>query len=278
MAWGELFAKMNHDVQTVPILLYHSIADDVSTRFARWTVTPSAFFAQMAFLREEGYVPLTVSDLVDSVACSNMPSRPVVVTFDDGFADMYHNALPVLRRFQIPASLYIATGFIGRTSRWLRRENEGGRRMLAWKQVRELPPAGIECGAHSRSHRPLDTLPLSLARREILQSKVELEDQLARPVRSFAYPHGYYSAKVQQLVKEAGFTSAVGVKHAMSSTTDDVYALARIIVGRETDMHRFHALLCGAGLRVAPERSTLKTGAWRLARRALTAVGRGPSA
>src|SRR5260221_2722996 len=85
-----------------------------------------------------------------------LPERPVVLTFDDGFADFYTNALPVLQQCGSTATLYIATGFIGSTSRWLAREGEATRPMLTWDQVREIDACGIECGGQRYLPSQLD--------------------------------------------------------------------------------------------------------------------------
>ena len=153
----------------IPILLYHSISDTASERFRRWTVRPEQFAAQVAHLRARSYTPLTVAQLAAATARNpaDLPPRPVVLTFDDGFADFYDRALPVLQEHRFTATLYVTTGFVGGTSRWLRSAGEGERPMLTWVQLRELRTSGIECGAHSHSHRPLDVLPRRVALDEI---------------------------------------------------------------------------------------------------------------
>ena len=170
------------------------------------------------------------------VARATLPARPIVVTFDDGFADFYDDAWPVLKRYEIPATLYVTTGYVGSTSRWLTPEGEGQRPMMSWEQIVELDRKGIEMGAHTFTHPQLDTLSSSQAWDEISQSKWQLEEQLAHSVASFAYPHGYYSNHVRNLVRQAGFSSACAVKHALSDTSDDRFALARVIITNEIDV------------------------------------------
>ncbi|MBI5564477.1 MAG: hypothetical protein HY870_06255, partial [Chloroflexi bacterium] len=84
---------------------------------------------------------------------------------------------------------------------------------------------------------------------------------------TFAYPYGYYSPAVRELVQAAGFTSACAVKHALSTTTDDRFALARIIISPQTDVERLADLLAGRNLRIAPAGEQLWTKVWRLIRR-----------
>lgn len=253
----------------VPILLYHSIAGEVAPRFRTWAVHPDTFAAHMAYLHDHGYTPITVTQLATAIMDSNtcLPEKPIVLTFDDGFADFYTAALPILERYGFTATLYITTGFVGDTSRWLHREGEGDRPMLTQSQIAEVNVSGVECGAHSSNHPELDTLSVSAACDEIVRSKADLEQCLGEQVFTFAYPHGYYSAGVRRLVQEAGFSSACAVKHAMSAITDDCFALARIIVTADTDVESFSEMLAGRGLRVAPTRERARTKGWRLVRR-----------
>lgn len=250
----------------IPILLYHSMAEKVAPPFRLWAVSPAQFAAQLEYLREHHYTPLSVSQLI-SLRGARLPKRPVVVTFDDGFADFYTDALPLLERYSCPATLYITTGYVGQTSRWLADEGEGERPMLSWAQVRELPERGVECGVHSCTHPQLDTLSVAQARAEVVSSKEALEQQLGQSVTSFAYPHGYYSGAVKRLVQEAGFSSACAVKHAMSTPKDDAFALSRIIISADTGLDAFAQLLGGHELPIAPQRESWKTKGWRLARR-----------
>ena len=255
--------------QLIPILLYHSIADTVAPDYRRWAVTPAAFAAQLAYLRQEGYHALTVTELAHCVTTSPaaLPAKPVVITFDDGLADFYTNALPLLRTYGFPATLYITTGYVEGKSQWLAAVGEGERAMMSWAQIAELSAHGIECGAHTHSHPQLDTLPRLQARYEIVHSKRLLEEKLGRPVTSFAYPHGYHDKAVQQMVREAGFIAACGVKDAISRPDDDRFALARMIVAGDTTLPQFAKLLTSHGVALAPKGERPITKVWRLVRR-----------
>jgi peptidoglycan/xylan/chitin deacetylase (PgdA/CDA1 family) len=223
----------------------------------------------MAYLSEQRYTPITVTQLVQAMTdrTAHLPGRPVVLTFDDGFADFYTAALSILKSHNFVATLFVTTGFIGHTSHWLSRAGEGERSMLNWEQVAEISDSGIECGAHSHSHPHLDILSPAAAWDEITRCKTELEQHLGRRAATFAYPHGYYSPTVRRLVQQAGYSSACAVKHAMSGITDDPFALARIIVAADTDVEGLGKLLTDRELPIAPLRERVRTRAWRLVRR-----------
>jgi peptidoglycan/xylan/chitin deacetylase (PgdA/CDA1 family) len=255
--------------ERIPVLLYHSVAPSCDPRFAEWTVTPEQFAAQMSHLDDKGYRPLTIRELATQAFERRAPIDPrsVVITFDDGFADFHQHAWPQLRRHSLTATVFISTGYVGGTSAWLAEDGEGDRQMLSWAQIMELHAEGVECAAHGHRHLQLDTVSAAVARSDIEQSKSALE-RVIGPVASFAYPHGYYTKRLQRQVAEAGFRSACAVRDALSSTEDDRFAIARIVVRGGTGLDAFARLLEGDGVEVAPRDATLRRGAWRALRRA----------
>ncbi|MGZ3626183.1 MAG: polysaccharide deacetylase family protein [Ktedonobacteraceae bacterium] len=263
--------------EKVPILMYHSISDHASPKFKQFVVSPKLFAEHMAFLQQHKYTPITVSQFVAALTQrgSKLPERPVVLTFDDGFADFYTEALPVLQQYGFTATLYTATAFINGTSRWLQHEGETSRPMLTWEQLKEINARGIECGGHSHSHPQLDTLSQAEAHREIVQCKKHLEDHLDQEVSSFAYPFGYYTATIRKQVQEAGYKSACAVKFAMSSETTDPFALARLVVRPDTNVDALAALLGGHSSPVfATIYARARTPLWQLARRGSSSMTR----
>ena len=258
--------------QKVPILMYHSISSAAGARFRPFTVSPASFAAQMAYLHRQRYTPLTVTQYIQarSRGIPVLAERPVILTFDDGFADFYTDALPVLKQYNLTATLYITTAFVEGVSSWMRREKETARRMLRWQQVREIAVQGIECGAHTHTHPQLDTLSLHAARNEMACSKSLLEDHLGQAVRSFAYPYGYQTARLRQIAREIGFTSACAVRHAPSSVAEDAFRLARLMISADTDLAAFAALLSDRQSTLVAARSLYlraRTPAWQLVRR-----------
>jgi peptidoglycan/xylan/chitin deacetylase (PgdA/CDA1 family) len=163
--------------------------------------------------------------------------------------------------------VFIATGFVGGTSSWLEHSGEADRPMLTWGKVAELAEAGIECAAHGDRHLQLDTVPAATAAADIAESKAALE-RVIGPVDSFAYPHGYYTRRLQRQVARAGFSSACAVRDALSSSVDDPYALARLVVRGETGIDAFAKLVSGEEALAAPRDGVIRRGAWRTLRRA----------
>ncbi|MGH3570851.1 MAG: polysaccharide deacetylase family protein [Pseudonocardiaceae bacterium] len=254
----------------VPVLLYHSVSADPAPWIAPYTVTPQVFARHLELMAASNRTPLTVSHLVDALAGrEKLPPRPLLVTFDDGFAD-FADAASMLAARDMPSTLYVTTGVLrGRGPR--RRPPEVAlppAPMLDWSQLAELAEQHVEIGAHTHTHPQLDVMRPAAAAREILLCKHLLEEVLGHEVPSFAYPHGFHSAAVRRSVREAGYTSACAVGNALSSRADHVLALARLTVRADTTGEEMAAWLAGRDAPVAPYPERLRTRAWRLYRRA----------
>lgn len=260
--------KMLDERQAIPILMYHSVDGSCSDAYRPWMLKPAVFDEHMNALAELNFTAMTVSSLVAAVGGhGSLPARPVVITFDDGFRDFQTGALPILQRYGFCATLYVVSGYVGGTGGWLQSLGEGDRTMLDWSELREVASSGIEVGAHTVTHPQLDTMGRQAAFNEILGSKLKLEDNLGGAVRTFAYPHGYASARTRALVQEAGFESACRVRHALSAASEDPFGLSRVMVTADTTLGDLKQFVTGNGLPVAPPADRLAARAWRLARR-----------
>lgn len=252
---------------SVPILLYHSVSDDPPSWIRPLSVAPEVFARHVALIVASGATALSVVEYASILERrGSLPERPVVITFDDGFADFRDRALPALRRADLPATIFVTTAFIEGLP-----EGRGVPRppgpWLDAEGLRELRSEGVELGAHSHSHPQLDILSTKTARLEIARSKRLLEELLAAPVPSFAYPYGYHGPVVRRLAQECGFASACAVKNALSRNDDDLFSLARLTVRSETTLDQLEAWLHGRGAPVAPVRELARTRAWRAYRR-----------
>ena len=257
----------------IPVLLYHAVTEDPPPWIAQFTVRPKEFLAQLDAIRDSGRTALTATALVDALAGRTpLPERPIVVTIDDGFADLPRFTGPALAARGLAATAYLTTGAITGDPRCLLPAAP----MMTLDQVAEVADCGLEIGAHTITHPQLDTLSARAVRRELQVPKAVLEEQLGRPVPAFAYPHGYNSPSVRRLVREAGYTSATAVRNALSSTRDDPYRIARLML-KSTDTTADLAFwLEGLGAPVAPYPDRLRTVGWRAYRRS-QAVLHGPT-
>lgn len=222
--------------QTIPILMYHEVSPVPEPLFRKYIVTPPAFRRQMWWLRGASYNPVSLGQLVASrLGGAALPSRPIVITFDDGFQDCIEYAADILSANGFTASFFFVAGLIGRTSRWLLAERGFERQLATMASARRLIDEGFECGAHSLTHPRLATLPEAACREELARSRSVLEQGLGRPVVHMAYPHGSFDARVRELAGEAGYQTACTVAPGFATPLDDLLTLPRIIVsGHDT--------------------------------------------
>ncbi|MET9156797.1 polysaccharide deacetylase family protein [Streptomyces parvulus] len=256
----------------IPVFLYHAVMEDPPAWIAEFTVTPKEFAAHLDAIVDSGMTPVTISALAGHLAGrAPLPPRPVLLTFDDGFADLPGPTAEALAGRGLPATAYLTTGAIAPGGRSLLPPAP----MMTLDAVAGLERAGMEIGSHTVTHAQLDTLSGADLARELRESKEVLEDALGHSVRHLAYPHGYNSAKVRASSARAGYETATAVRHALSSDRDERYRIARLIVRRAHTVTDVEAWLAGGGVRVAPYRDGPKTVAWRWYRRG-RAVLRGP--
>lgn len=271
------------------ILVYHRVGD--TDPFVPGTAT-HVFERHMRYLREQFRV-LSLTDLLAAAQRREVPPRAIAVTFDDGYESTYLHAYPIARRYNVPVTVYLATGLLdshypmwndrigvairdtsctrlegipGRDplpltsdlqrqhaldctlrglkrlppaereeltcqiSRALKVPIDRGPRMLRWQQVEEMQGHGIEFGAHTVHHPILTAVPVDEAWREIVESKQVIEERLQAPVLHFAYPNGGasdFDETTKNLVRKAGFVSAVSMVFGTNVPATDLYALRR---------------------------------------------------
>ncbi len=194
------------------IVGYHSVSDRRRDSLA---VRVEAFEAQIAWLRRRGYRSTTLADYLAGTA--RRPERVAIVTFDDGYADNYRHAAPILERHGFTATFFVVSDYVGtdRIFPWDQPKLAGAAdrdayRVLDWDQVRALADAGFEIGSHSCTHPPaLSALPAEECWDEVSRSRRDLEQRLGCPIVSFCYPRGDLDSGVMRQVEEAGYGCAV---------------------------------------------------------------------
>jgi peptidoglycan/xylan/chitin deacetylase (PgdA/CDA1 family) len=260
----------------VPVLMYHSIAAGATRKFRRFAVDPAEFAAQMEYLAAAGYRTVTAAELAGRWSCGPVPSRVVVLTFDDAYTDFYSAALPVLREHGFRATLYVPTGYVGGTTRFNVSVGEENREVLSWQALADIAAEGIEVAAHSHSHPQLDRVPAAIVSDEVRRCRSLLEDKLGIAVDGFAYPFGFWNGAARQAVAAAGYRYACAVAELMTAPGDDVLTLPRLTVNAGIGVAGLTRLL---DVRPTPARrraAAAKRVAWRAVRRLVPPVGRDP--
>ncbi len=225
------------------ILYYHRVDFDPH----RSCVHPREFCRQMHYLKTQGFTVLDLGELCRRVrSLEPLPPRSVVLTFDDGFADNFIHAYPVLRELGFTATVFLTVGFIGGQSLPVLSEKRLGLRPLSWEQVAEMVRGGISFGSHTFTHRPLPALDGKELRREVWGSRLFLQERIGREVGFFCYPRGQFTPRVREVVKEAGYRGACSVFPGAVGPESDLFALPRTYIGRDDHLGDFRKKLAGA--------------------------------
>ncbi len=211
----------------IPILMFHYVEyvkDPKDTIRKSLNITPYTFDKQLQTLTQAGYTFLNTQELIDiSFGRKQLPQKPIVLTFDDGYRDFYTDAYPILKKYHVKAIAYIVPGFLNKPNnldRW---------------QLDEIAKDGlVEIGAHTINHTYLKGISKSRAISEIVNSKTELENEIGKTVLSFAYPYGAFDLQAVQIVRDAGFIDAVSTIPGHGIVPENQFFLNRLRAGART--------------------------------------------
>lgn len=211
-----------------PILLYHRVSEGTASRYR---LSPTAFRQQMAKLAEWGYTSVTISQLVDAIATgSKLPAKPVVISFDDGYRDLYEVVFPIMQEY----------GFVGTAYIIMRTLDTQGE--IQSSELKEMAAAGWEIGSHSYSHNILEKSTLGY-QKEFEGSRQALEEKIGVKIRTFSYPYGDAAYSIRRLAAKYGYDAAVGLGTFYEHTSADLYYLSRIEIQSDYDLGKFASLL-----------------------------------
>jgi peptidoglycan/xylan/chitin deacetylase (PgdA/CDA1 family)/SAM-dependent methyltransferase len=231
---------------SVPILMYHRIADDGPAALARYRVTPDLFAGQIATLHRAGYRTVSLEQWIGAIVRNEpTPGQPIILTFDDGYQDFLTAATPVLRHYGFFATVFLVAERIGGVAEW---DSHFGATapLLSWSEVRVLRQAGIEFGCHSATHLPMIGMHLAELTEQTARARGILEEGLAAPVTALAYPYGAENEFVRRVVADLDFQGAVSCQPGISRLGDDLLRLPRIEVFGGCTPERLLALIDGA--------------------------------
>lgn len=208
--------------KNIPVLLYHHVQPQeqaVSKGQQNISVDAGTFEKQMQYLIASGYNTLTPQEFLGGLQIG-LPPKPVMLTFDDGYDDFYLFAFPILQKYNLRATAFIATGLV---------ENPG---YLNWGQISQMRGSGLVTFAdHTWSHKNLGGAPEQVIRQEISTAKTQLEEHGLGPVEFFAYPYGSKSGTVDKVLLELGFKAAFTTIPGWQQCAGAPFSLRRDRVG-----------------------------------------------
>lgn len=208
--------------QEISILTYHSISDiDDETAVTQYT-----FESQINFLKQNGYYFATLTDIVSYIKeGKSLPLKTVAITIDDGYADSYKNAFPILKRYKIPVTIFVVSGF-----EKMKNQRETTLSPLSESEKNEMLMSGlVDFQCHSKSHAMLDII-----------GNDELPAEVAKGAYTyFAYPGGHYNGAVREAVRREGYIAAFSIKPGLVKRGDDLFVVRRNVILGSMDSFDF---------------------------------------
>lgn len=204
-------------VYRLPVLMYHSI-DYTADKKNKMTISPEVFAKQMEYLRENGYDVIPLEKAVSYIRDRKRPpAKTVAITIDDGYEDNYINAYPVLKKYHIPATIFVITDLVG---------SDG---FMTWDEIRQMAKSGmIDIESHTKSHLWLTGLDDRELKNQLEDSKKILETKLGKEINYLCYPMNGYDERVKSAAKQAGYKAAFATKPKRMFTIYDVYEIKRV--------------------------------------------------
>ena len=214
-------ATLVHSQAPVPVLMYHVIANPPSgAALPDLYVDPKTFHPQMQWLKSQGYTAVTLDQVYDAwFKDAEIPEKPIVLSFDDGYRGQYVYARPELRNLGWPGVLNAISGRIGQPNA-----------ELSDAMVRRMVDDGWELDSHTIHHLDVTTLDASQLREEIGGSRRDLQQRFGQPVNFFCYPAGRYDAQAVAAVRAAGYLGATTTDEGLADK-GEMYTLKRVRVG-----------------------------------------------
>lgn len=230
------------------VLMYHIVDEPRNTKERRFCCRPADFRRQMRYLRRSRYRVVSVGELLKAIETGVPEPRDMVaVTFDDGFACLVKHALPLLTEYKIPATAFVVSYRVGGTNEWMSKRGFPERNLITHGDLLALAEAGLTIGSHTCTHPRMTEVEETIQQRELLESKLTLEDILGRPVEYFAYPYGDYDDAVRDRVEAVGYRAACSTRAGFNRHGEDPFALRRIeVYGTDSFAQFRNKILFGA--------------------------------
>lgn len=215
-------------LQGVPVLNYHQVNNHDHNPL---TLSDTEFEAQIKYLAKKGYTTISPDDLADYLQYGKeLPPKPILITFDDGYKDNYQVAYPILKKYHFTATIFLISGFVNSYDRY-----------LTSAQIKEMADNGFSFESHTVNHIPLTNAASDEEiLNQLIKSKEAIEWSLGQKINYLAYPCGSYDQHVIDLTKKAGYRAAFTINFGRDTTNSTLYSLNRIPIfggGTHTFLH-----------------------------------------
>ena len=225
-------------MKRVAILMYHQV--EAGSAATRMCCPVATFRAQMHWLKNCGRPLVAVGDIVAAAnGRGHVPDGAVAVSFDDGYDAFVDVALPVLREFAIPSTLFAVADRLGGENAWVGEGTLARRPLMSAERLARLPAQGVRVGSHSLTHPRLTELGDQALARELGESRARLSDLLGQEVDLLAYPYGDHDAHVCEAARTAGYAGACSTRSGFNAQGENPYSLRRLDIYGTDGLHAF---------------------------------------
>lgn len=225
--------------------MYHRVLAEKPEVENRWHyVTVTDFQNQMNMIDRLGYTPITFSDYQLYIEGKlTLPSKPIIITFDDGYLDTLKNAIPILLELNMRAVIFVMGNRKLKRARWDEVGDNDSCPLMSDEQIRTAQKMGFEIGAHSLDHLPLTVLSEEDILYEVTSSKEAIENVLEEPIHTFSYPYGSVDDRVKRIVSDSGFLFACGVFSGAAKFSQSMMDFRRLAINQDTSKLKFLFIL-----------------------------------
>jgi peptidoglycan/xylan/chitin deacetylase (PgdA/CDA1 family) len=231
------FRFFRPNLSAAAILMYHSVADNT----AFFTVSVSAFAVQIAYLAEQNYKVVFLSDLIRMIQEKKSIAGYVAITFDDGYRDFLLNALPILQKYRFPASVFLVSDMLGD---YQTTSDDVSLPLMTVAEARQAQAGGlVEYFPHTTRHTILNHVPFESAIKDIDASKQFITTTFGTAAGVFAYPRGIYTTAIVEHLRKSAFQAAVTVREGLVAPATDLFLLPRLSVDSTITLDQFKAKL-----------------------------------
>ncbi len=215
--------------QGVPVLMYHSVSTDQGNPINPIIISPNLLEQEFQYIKDNGYTPITLDDLYNYlVNKTNIPSKSIVLTFDDGYENNYTTLFPLLKKYGFRATLFIITSYIDKNPNY-----------LTSKQLKEMDSYGVDIESHTVTHPYLNKLTSTEQMAQLTDSKAYLEKLLNKKINYISYPYGAYNKVTIADVQKAGYKMALSTDGRWAMKKNGLFSLDRVYISSQFSLKIF---------------------------------------
>ncbi|ELC8443157.1 polysaccharide deacetylase family protein [Clostridium perfringens] len=225
--------KTTSQDMNIPVLCYHDVTPNNPDNNGL-LISPEKFKEQLQYLKDNNYTPITLDELYDYLRNNKeIPEKPVVITFDDGYKGNYEYAYPLLKEFKFPATMFVISNYVGGTD------------FMTTKQLKEMSNNGIEIESHTSKHDDLSKLNETEQVETLKNAKTSLEKIIEKPVNFVAYPFGRHNSDTRIAAEKAGYKLGFNLNGNFADRKDHNFNMDRIYVNGNDSLKVFESKLTG---------------------------------